>query len=104
MKAARSLIFITLPAQLILFSPKDFGYQRNRSCSELLAIKTNLLTGLNGSAPTSSMVTSYGHCLAQARADLTDKRPSLSVEKTHRCLSPCWESSVAITDEPKPSR
>ena len=31
-----------------------------------------------GSLHAPPMVTSYGHCLAQARADLADKRPSLS--------------------------
>ena len=34
------------------FSPQDFGYQRSRWCTELLAIKINRLTGLNVAAST----------------------------------------------------
>ncbi len=73
---------VTLLVLLMQFSPQDFGYQRSRWCTELLAIKINRLTGLNvsGRLHTSSMVTSYGDCLAQARADLADKRPGLSGE------------------------
>ncbi len=70
---------VTLLVLLMQFSPQDFGYQRSRWCTELLAIKINRLTGAQcGSLHAPPMVTSYGHCLAQARADLADKRPSLS--------------------------
>ncbi|MCJ7931866.1 MULTISPECIES: winged helix-turn-helix domain-containing protein, partial [Aeromonas] len=37
---------------LMQFSPQDFGYQRSRWCTELLAIKINRLTGLNVAAST----------------------------------------------------
>ena len=61
------------------FLRKDFGYQRSRWCTELLAIKNQSVNRAQcGSLHAPPMVTSYGHCLAQARADLADKRPSLS--------------------------
>ena len=62
---------VTLLVLLMQFSPQDFGYQRSRWCTELLAIQINRLTGAPMWQPHAPpMVTSYGHCLAQARADL----------------------------------
>ncbi len=43
---------VTLLVLLMQFSPQDFGYQRSRWCTELLAIKINRLTGLNMAAST----------------------------------------------------
>ena len=43
---------VTLLVLLMQFSPQDFGYQRSRWCTELLAIKINRLTGLNVAAST----------------------------------------------------
>ena len=43
---------VTLLVLLMQFSPQDFGYQRSRWCTELLAIKINQLTGLNVAAST----------------------------------------------------
>ncbi|HGE8269998.1 TPA: IS630 family transposase [Aeromonas hydrophila] len=43
---------VTLLVLLMQFSPQDFGYQRSRWCTELLAIKINWLTGLNVAAST----------------------------------------------------
>ncbi len=66
---------VTLLVLLMQFSPQDFGYQRSRWCTELLAIKINRLT--DGSLYAPPMVTAYVHCLAKARANLADKRPCL---------------------------
>ncbi|WP_324034803.1 helix-turn-helix domain-containing protein, partial [Aeromonas caviae] len=43
---------VTLLVLLMQFSPQDFGYQRSRWCTELLAIKINRLMGLNMAAST----------------------------------------------------
>lgn len=43
---------ITVLVLLMQFSPQDFGYQRSRWCTELLAIKINMLMGLNVAAST----------------------------------------------------
>ena len=80
---------------LMQFSPQDFGYQRSRWCTELLAIKINRLTGLNVAASTlRRWFTSYGHCLAQARADLADKRPAY--QEKWRISTPRWPAVMPI--------
>ena len=43
---------VTVLVLLMQFSPQDFGYQRSRWCTELLAININMLMGLNVAAST----------------------------------------------------